>query len=110
MTLAELERALESKRRRLKVQQKERASFDYILADLIGRSISRIYKSSNTMPEISKVYPNIFNEEEEQEKIQAKKDELSAIRFKMFANSFNQRFKKQKEKKDNEEVKQDANE
>lgn len=102
MTLAELERLFESKKRVLISQQKEKAMFDYTLADLIGRSVSRIYNSSNTMPEISEVYPTLFDSKEIEEKKQAKKDELSALRFKQFADSFNSKFKKKQ--KTHEEV------
>ena len=88
MTPAELERMVESKKRSLK----EKASFDYILADLIGHSVSRIYNSGNKMPTLNEAYPFLFNEEEEAEKIQEKKDELSALRFKLFAQSYNKKF------------------
>lgn len=93
MTLGELERAIESKRRVQKVQAQERASFDYILADAIGRSVSRIYNSSNKLPEISELYPSLFDSQEIQELKQEKKDELSAIRFRQFAESFNAKYK-----------------
>ena len=95
MTLAELIRAINSKKRMQVERAKERASFDYVLADLIGRSISRIYSSSSTMPQISEVYPSLFDSEELQEKQQKKKDELSALRFKQFAQSYNKRFSKE---------------
>ena len=101
MTLAELNRLLASKKRCLISQQREKATFDYVLADLIGRSIGRLYNSSNKMPEINAVYPSLFDSEEIKDKQQEKKDELSVARFKAFANSFNRRFK---QKKDNEEV------
>lgn len=93
MTFAELNRVFESKMRIKKIQEQEQASFDYILADLIGRSISRIYSSSNKMPSLSEAYPSLFSKEEEDNKIQEKKDELSALRFKLFAQSYNSRFK-----------------
>lgn len=93
MTIAELERALASRRRVLKRDAQERASYDYILADLIGKSIARIYSSANNMPEISAAYPTLFNSKEIEEKKQAQKAELSAIRFKQFAQSYNTRFK-----------------
>lgn len=91
MTLAELERAVASKKRMLLQEQKQKATFDYVLADLIGRSVARIHSSTNTMPKISDVYPTLFEEEKVDEAIQAKKDELSALRFKLFAQSFNNR-------------------
>lgn len=93
MTIAELERAVSSKKRQIKLQQQEKASFDYILADLVGRSISRIYNSNNTYPSIEEVYPTLFEAAEIEEKKQEKKDELSALRFRQFANSFNKKFK-----------------
>lgn len=91
MTIGELTRAFESKRR---IEQ-ERATYDYILADLIGRSIARLYSSSNTMPDISTVYPTVFDSEEVKAQQQAKLDELSALRFKQFAQTFNSRFNKE---------------
>ena len=93
MTLAELERLVESKKRTQKVQAQERASYDYILADLIGKSVSRIYSSSAHMPEISEVYPTLFDSKEVEIQKQEKKAELSALRFKQFANSYNKKFK-----------------
>lgn len=96
MTIAELERAFESKKRMLKLTQqervKERASFDYILAELIGRSVGRIYNSSNEYPKISDIYPTLFDAVEVDTNIQEKKDELSALRFRQFASFHNRRY------------------
>ena len=96
MTIAELERLMKSKQRLQKAKAQERASYDYILADLIGRSISRIYSSSAKLPEISEVYPTLFDSQEAEQKKQEQKAELSALRFKQFANSFNQKYKEGK--------------
>ena len=95
MTIAELDRLIESKKRIQKREQQDKASFDYILADLIGRSMARLYSSSARMPEISAAYPTLFDSEEIQEKKQEKKDELSALRFKQFAQAYNKRFDKE---------------
>ena len=92
MTIAELTRAMRSKNRIRKQKAQEKASYDYILADLIGRSIGRIYSSSTTIPEISEAYPSLFDDKEIEEKKAAKKAELSALRFKQFAESHNKRF------------------
>ena len=93
MTLAELERKLNSiKRVRLRDKQ-EKATFDYILADLIGRSVARVYNSSNKIPEISEVYPMLFNTKELQEQKQEKVNKLSELRFRQFAQSFNSKYK-----------------
>lgn len=95
MTIAELERSFSSKLRIEKKKAQERASFDYILADLIGRSIGRLYSSSNNMPEISSVYPSLFDSKEIKQKKQEQKDELSALRFKQYANFHNKKFNKE---------------
>lgn len=93
MTLAEVNRAVNSKIRMIKIEDEKKASFDYILADLIGRSVSRIYSSSSKMPSLSEAYPSLFDKEREMEAIQQKKAELSALRFKQFANSYNSKYK-----------------
>lgn len=92
MTIVEIERAINSKRRVKKIEAKEKASFDYILADLIGKSVSRIYNSSNKIPEINEVYPSLFASQEVEEQRAAKRDELSALRFRQFANAHNKKY------------------
>ena len=91
MTLAEVIRAIESKKRKQKLQAQERASYDYILADLIGRSVSRIYSNSTRLPQIYEVYPTLFDGVEMEEQKQQKQMEISAIRFKLFAQSYNKK-------------------
>lgn len=93
MTLAEIVRYIESEKRKQLMKAKEKASFDYIQAELIGRSIARIYSSTSGYPAIEEVYPSLFDTQEIQQQKQEKKDELSVIRFKQFADSFNKRFK-----------------
>ncbi len=93
MTIGELQRAFESKARVMELEAKQHASFDYILSDIIGKSISRLYGSSNKMPTLSEAYPSLFDKAQEEEEMQRKQDELSALRFKLYANSFNKRFK-----------------
>ena len=95
MTIAEIERAIDSKKRMQKAQAQEKASFDYILADLIGKSISRIYSSTNEMPDIAQVYPTLFNTEDIEQAKAEKQAELSVARFKQFAKSFNSKFNKE---------------
>lgn len=95
MTLAELERAIQSKRRVEKQKAQERASYDYILADLIGYSVARTQSSANKMPEISAVYPSLFDSEEIKQKKQEQKAKLSALRFKQFANAYNAKLNKE---------------
>lgn len=92
MTIAELSRAIASRKRVLVQQARQQANYDYILADLIGRSIGRIYNSSTTLPDIATVYPSLFDLEELEEARAAKKAELSALRFKQFADSYNKKF------------------
>lgn len=95
MTIAELERVTASKVRVRQREAQEKATYDYILADVIGKSIARIYSSSNHMPDISEVYPTLFDSQEIEQKKQEQKAKLSALRFKQFAQSFNQNFSKE---------------
>lgn len=95
MTLAEIERYLASQKRIMKARAQEKATFDYQLADLIGRSIARIYSSSTHMPDIAEVYPTLFDTKEMEERKAVKKAELSALRFKQFAASYNKKFKEE---------------
>lgn len=92
MTIGEIRRYVESQARIEKKRAQEKASFDYILADAIGRSISRIYSSTAKMPDIGTLYPTLFDSQEIQEKKEQQKAELSALRFKLFAASYNKRF------------------
>lgn len=93
MTPAEVTRAINSRKRVMKVEAQERATYDYILADLVGKSIARIYSSSATYPDLASVYPSLFDSPEIEQKRQEKKNELSALRFKQFAQSYNDKFK-----------------
>ena len=93
MTLAEIGRAIESKKRVIRVEKQDRAASDYTLALLIGRSYARLHNSSNTFPTLAEAYPSLFNNEEDQEMIQKNKNEISAIRFKLFAQSHNKKYK-----------------
>lgn len=95
MTIAELIRAIESKKRIEKEQAQERATYDYLLANLIGLSVSRVFNKANKMPKISDVYPSLFDSGEIEEKQQEKKDELSVLRFKQFSQNFNKKFDKE---------------
>ena len=93
MTFAEVNRAVESHNRLRIREEKRKATCDYILADLIGRSVSRIYNSANKMPALYEAYPSLFDKEIEEQKIQKQKDAMSAARFRQFAQLTNKRFK-----------------
>lgn len=98
MTVGEVIRALESRKRIIKLEAQKEAQNIYVLANLIGKSVSRIYSSNNRMPEINEIWPNLFNDDEIQDKRQEQKDKLSIARFKAFSDNFNARFKKEAEK------------
>ena len=71
MSIAELIRAVESKKRVIKQQAQEKATFDYILADLIGRSIGRLYSNSTHLPDVSEIYPTLFDNQQIEENKQS---------------------------------------
>lgn len=98
MTILELSNFMRSRKRTELERLREKATLDYKLGDLIGKSIARIYNSSNKYPEISEIYPTLFDSEEIQAQKQEKQAELSALRFKQFAQSFNSKFNKEEAK------------
>jgi hypothetical protein len=100
MTLAELSRWFAAKRKATLLDMKQQAIMDYALADLIGQSMSRLYSSTGKMQKIEEAYSFIFTEEDTEairKKEEERKAELSALRFKQFADSFNKRFQTPKE-------------
>lgn len=107
MTISELGRAIASKTRIKETEAKERASFDYILAQLIMKGTNIAFAGKGDFPKFEDVYSALFTRDRDengqtiQEKRQNRKDELSALRFRQFAQSFNKRFKEVA--KDNDE-------
>lgn len=93
MTLNEIERAVKSKIKMERAQDKRQATFDYLLADLIGRSMARIHSASNKMPPLYEAYPTLFEDEEIEQSKEEQRMKLSEIRFKQFAQSFNSKFR-----------------
>ena len=93
MTIAELDRALESKKRVIQEEQKHQAVFTYILADLIGYSVGRIHNKDNKFPSIEEVFPQLFDGQEKAEELEQKKIERFAAQLKQFSNSHNNKLK-----------------
>lgn len=74
----------------------EKATFDHILGQLIALGVGKAFGSvKNEYPDIASVYPTLFDSKEIEQKKQEKKAELSALRFKQFAESFNRNFNKE---------------
>ena len=94
MTLGEVIREVKSKQRVRRLEAQEKASFDYILANLIGISIGRVLDGKTSYPPIEEVYPNLFNEivKEQREEKEDKLTQLSILRFKQFANFHNKKY------------------
>lgn len=95
MTLREVRNAIDSKIRVMRVEARERANYDYIQAQLIVRGVSICLGDKSEFPSLEAVYPGIFAEvlEEQKQKAQERKDQLSALRFQLFAQSYNNKFK-----------------
>lgn len=93
MTFAELDRLVDSKKRMEKYRAQERATYDYILASLIGRAFAAGMDSKAKFPEIHEAYPSLFDREERENQKREQSNQLSALRFKQFAQSYNKRFK-----------------
>lgn len=85
MTIGEAVRALDA----YEFRRKEKAYFAYTNAMAVGLFVASMFSSSKP-PEISEIYPELFQKDEEAE--QEKKDAASAANFTKFANAFNQRY------------------
>ena len=96
MTPAEVNRAIESKNRRRKIEAKEKASFDYILANLIGKNISIVLNGKGELPPIREVYTGLFDEEteEQKEQVETQKANRFAMQLRMFADAHNKKLEK----------------
>lgn len=89
MTLAELGRYFKSRKRIQEAQERKQASFDYILADAIGRSMARLYNKSNKYPPIEEIYSSLFDADE----IRAERDRKRFVAgLQQYANSHNKNF------------------
>lgn len=94
MTLAEVNRAVKSRLRVKKMEAKERATFDYILGNLIGASVACVVDADNTYPPIEEVYSSLFAEEVEKVKIDKKTQRFMA-QLKQFAELHNKKLNKE---------------
>ena len=105
MTPGEVIRSIESRARVRKVEAQEKATYDYVLANLIVKGVNISLGSKGSFPTIEEAYPNLFDDmvEKRNEEIQKQKMNLSALRFRQFAQSYNNKFKeKEVPKKINE--------
>lgn len=87
MTLGEVLRYIEAYESKEKQRMREKAYFDYRLADLIGVSIGRYYAKSFSYPEIFEVYPAFYTEEEIEDIRQEERDKQSIERLKRLVNN-----------------------
>lgn len=94
MTLREIENSINSKQRVRKMEAQERATYDYIHSTLIIKGVGIALGSKEDFPTVEQAYPGIFEDlvEKKHDELQQKKDELSALRFRQFAQSYNKRF------------------
>ena len=94
MTLREIERAIKSRERVRRIEAQERATYDYIASTLIVKGIGIALGSKEDYPSIEQTYPGIFEDlaEKRQDELQKKQDELSVLRFKQFAQSYNNKY------------------
>lgn len=95
MTVIEVQRAVTSKEKVRKLNNQEKAFFDYNLAMLIGKAVSKVLGDKNDLPTIEEAYQSLFVEELAQKKAQEhkRKEELSIERFKQFAQSHNHKLR-----------------
>lgn len=94
MTIAEIQRHIKSYYRQKEAQQKETAAHNYILANLIGRSIATYFSEEIEMLKIEEAYPDLFTENAKKtiDKHNELETELAIARFKQFAIQHNKNF------------------
>jgi hypothetical protein len=80
-TYEEISDILKSFNRKLEFKRKEKASFDYILADLIGLSAGRLMSEGNKYPTINQSYPSLFPLSEETEDTSWLSQKMSMMKF-----------------------------
>lgn len=95
MTYAEIERAVASKVRVMKQEAQERATYNYILANLIVKGVSNVLGDKSQYPTLEEAYPGVFDDiaEKTKAKVEEQKINLSALRFRQFAQSYNSKMK-----------------
>ena len=96
MTIAELQRLVKAKNIIQKRELQQKASFDYIQANLIIAGISKVLDGKGELATLQEAYPELFDDiaEEQAKKLEEKKAELSVLRFKQFAQFHNDKHKK----------------
>ena len=93
LSLGEIARRLESYQRVKERNQKEKATYDYIQANLIAKLVGIVLGDKSETPKIEDVYPTLFKEEVETEEEQAQsQSEKDAIAFMTFVQQFNKKF------------------
>lgn len=95
MTFAEIHREVDSRVRVTKLKTQEKATYDYILANLIVKGVARVLGDKSSYPTVEEAYPGVFDDviEERRAREAEHKMNLSALRFKQFANSYNKGLK-----------------
>lgn len=95
MTKAEVERYLEGYIWRMR----QKAQFDYTMADLIAYSVGRILDDKANYPSIYDVYPTLFDEEAKQAQEEENNTMKSVNNFMAFAMAHNKKTKGVEEEK-----------
>ena len=87
MTIAEINRAIASKERQLRIRDQERAYMDYKLANLIA-----VFIGSDNPPDFLNYYSFLFEEEVAEAIGREQRTAESEAAFINFASAFNQKF------------------
>lgn len=100
MQINEIQRAIQSKIRVNKIEAQEKASYDYIQAQLIVKGISKLLGDEGEFPSLQEVYSGLFNEEIIEQQKEEKQINESVNRFLQFAQSHNKKLKSKEVAKD----------
>lgn len=94
MTIDELGRASKAKAKIQRREAQEKATYDYIQAQLIIKGVAKALGDKSNFPTIEEAYIGLFDDikEEREAKAQEKRISISAIRFKQYANFHNKKY------------------
>lgn len=93
MTYGEIVDVIASANRQRLNQLKERASFDHILADLVGASVGRLMDKNAKFPTLYDSYPTLFKDEISKKEVEAPQEEwkLYKARLMKYATAHNEK-------------------
>ena len=98
-TYGEMLRCMKAYSSKIKRERQDKAFFDYQLSNLIGISVSRLFSSDSSLPQIHEAYPSIFEPPSQEELAN-----MEAMKYKARMLEYTEQHNAQKQLKEIEEL------